>query len=400
MSAEARPVGTRAFDERRQADLLETIHEAVVAFDDEGRVDHANAATARLVGRPADTLPGAMVSDWFRVLDTSADWSLVFAQARRQGRWSGDLGFTLLDGSEGTCDVTIVARHDGNGAAIAGFTMVARDTTERRLLERQLIQAQKFEAIGQLAAGVAHEINTPAQYVADNLRFLHDVFDQVIGASRRWRAGEPPAGDEPDLDWIAREVPTAIRQSLEGMARIAEIVRGVRTFGHPGGGQRSPIDLNAAIEATVAVSRNEWKYVAELVTDLDPALPDVSAYPGELHHVFLNVLVNAAQALEEKRRGAGRGHIVITSRRDGEWAEVRIQDDGPGIPPAAQARVFDPFFTTKPVGKGTGQGLAICHRLVVDRHQGSITFETSPDSGTTFVIRLPLAPSSIVREAA
>lgn len=400
MSGHSRATGDRPFDERRQADLLETIHEVVIAFDDGGRVDHANGATGRLLGRPVDTLAGALVTDWFRVLDPHTPWSDVIALVRRRGRWSGDLAFTLPDGGEGTCDVTLVERREGEDQTRLGFTLVARDTTERRLLERQLIQAQKFEAIGQLAAGVAHEINTPAQYVADNLQFLNDAFGQLLEAARRARANAEGPVDAPDLDWLAHEVPTAIHQSLEGMGRIGEIVRGVRTFGHPGGGQRAPIDLNAAIEVTVAVSRNEWKYVADLTTDLDPEMPDVPAYPGELHHVFLNVLVNAAQALAEQGRSAGKGRITITSRREGEWAEVRIQDDGPGIPPAVQPRVFDPFFTTKPVGKGTGQGLAICHRLVVDRHQGTLAFETSPGTGTTFVIRLPLAPPSVVQEAA
>jgi signal transduction histidine kinase len=312
------------------------------------------------------------------------------------GRWIGDVGYNRPDGHEGTLELTLVV------VAVEGdladqILVVAHDVTEQRLEAQCWMQSEKLKGIGQLAAGVAHEINTPAQYISDNIRFLEDAFRQLVAEGTEGQTGE-------NREYLMREVPLALGQSLEGMGRIADIVRGIKLFAHPGSGERAAIDLNQEIETGVTVSRNEWKYHAELTTDLDPELPPVPGFSGELGHVFLNLIVNAAHAISgETREGvAPAGVIHITSRRDGEWVEVRVADNGPGIPEAVRSKVFDPFFTTKPVGKGTGQGLAICHRVVVEMHGGTIHFESSPGAGTTFVVRLPLNEprSSADRKAA
>lgn len=285
---------------------------------------------------------------------------------------------------------------------------VVRNTTERRQLEGQLRQAQKLESIGQLAAGIAHEINTPTQYVGDNTRFLQDSFKELLDAMQRQTEllATAPDGaetsalkdearaisDEADLEYLCDEIPKAIRQSLEGVEQISKIVQSMKDFAHPGSAQKKMADLNQALESTITVARNEWKYVAEIVTEFDPQLPAVPCLLGELNQVVLNLIINATHAVAEKlkRDEGSKGVIKVTTGREDEWAVIRISDTGIGIPRAVRSKIFDPFFTTKDVGKGTGQGLAISHR-VVKKHGGTITFETEEGVGTTFVIRLPLA---------
>ncbi len=276
------------------------------------------------------------------------------------------------------------------------------DITERKRMEMRLRQAQKLEAIGQLAAGIAHEINTPTQYIGDNIAFLRDGLKDLLPL-----LGELPADPEfgriesgwrarweaLDFPYLAEEFPQAVRQSLEGVQRVTRIVSAMKDFSHPGGAAKERVDLNRAIESTLTVSRNAWKYVAELETDFDPDLPLVACFPGEFNQVILNLVVNAAHAIEEAQaaRGlTGLGRIRVQTRREADDVEVRIEDSGNGIPEGAQSRIFEPFFTTKAVGRGTGQGLFIARSVVVEKHGGSLAFETRPGQGTTFIIRMPL----------
>lgn len=303
----------------------------------------------------------------------------------------------------------------GMGAPHGLRTVISgADITERRLLEEELARAQKMQAIGHLAAGIAHEISTPAQFVGDNTHFLQEAFDdlqqivadfQALAAAAR--EGGPlsdalqtadAAARDLDLDYLEAEIPLAIDHILDGVGRISKIVRSMKFFAHPGDTAKAPLDLNEAIESTIVISRNAWKYVAEVDFDLDPALPPVPGQRGEINQVLLNLITNAAHAIVEKQ-GSGatvKGRIRITTRQQGGWAEVRIQDSGAGIPEAIQHKVFDLFFTTKAEGVGSGQGLAIAHAVIVDKHGGALTCESAPGEGTTFVMRLPIggeAPS-------
>jgi len=286
---------------------------------------------------------------------------------------------------------------------------------ELNQVHAQLLTAQKLESIGQLAAGIAHEINTPTQFVGDNIRFLRDGFNdlaQLIRAFAHLRdsssRGEGEAPAEPsapraldqltriaqkiDLDYLLEEIPNAIEQSLEGVGRVAKIVLSMKEFSHPGHDDKSPADLNKAIDTTVTVARNEWKYVADLVTDFDPSLPPVPCFLGDFNQVILNMIVNAAHAIREAigENSGRKGTITISTRQGDDWAEIRIADTGTGIPREIRSRIFDPFFTTKGVGQGTGQGLAIAHNTIVKKHGGSIDLESEVGVGTTFVVRLPL----------
>jgi PAS domain S-box-containing protein len=289
--------------------------------------------------------------------------------------------------------------------------IIANDLTERKALESQLRNAQKLESIGQLAAGIAHEINTPTQYVSDNTRFLSDAFDDIKLALDEYheaiKAAEQGKLDPSliekvqkkiagsDLDYLLTEVPAAISQSLEGVSRIAKIVQSMKDFAHPGSTEKTAVDLNKAIESTITVARNEWKYVAELETHFDETLPAVPCFIGEFNQVVLNIIINASHAIADVvgDGAGGKGKITIsTSLADDEWVEIRIQDTGAGIPSRIQNRIFDPFFTTKEIGKGSGQGLAISHTVIVDKHGGKLTFDTG-SSGTTFIIGLPIPPN-------
>jgi PAS domain S-box-containing protein len=282
---------------------------------------------------------------------------------------------------------------------VIGILVVFTDITERkraeeslRESERQLRLAQKLESIGQLAAGIAHEINTPVQYIGDNAQFLSSAFQDLL---RVIEQQPPAAGDaiaEVDLPYLRSEIPSAIDQMQEGVDRVAKIVRAMKRFSHPGPAEKVPNDIHQAIESTVLVSRNEWKYVADLTTDFDPEMPPVPCIVGEFNQVILNLIVNAAHAIADVvKKSGGKGAIAIATRKNGEFAEIRVSDTGCGIPEANRSKIFDPFFTTKEVGKGTGQGLAIAHSVIVQKHRGTIHFESEMGKGTTFIIQLPLA---------
>jgi two-component system, NtrC family, sensor kinase len=273
---------------------------------------------------------------------------------------------------------------------VGGVIGIGADVTRISALERQLNQANRLEAIGQLAAGIAHEINTPIQFVSDNTRFVEQSFTQLLSAVTQLR--EPIAGIDPDidLDFLVAEVPTALTESLEGLSRVAQIVRAMKNFSHPGHG-RGDVDINRAVESTAQVARNEWKYHAELTLDLGGDVGLVPCYEGELKQVILNLIVNSAHAIQAASadRGGGLGHITVRTARTPDDVRIIIADDGIGIDESTQQRIFDPFFTTKEVGKGTGQGLSMAYASIVQKHGGTIHVESSPGAGAEFTITIP-----------
>jgi signal transduction histidine kinase len=232
---------------------------------------------------------------------------------------------------------------------------------------------------------MAHEINTPIQFVSDNLHFLKaSTADMMRSAAVPERV--PAAGD---VTLVAQEIALAIDESLEGVRRVASIVRAMLDFAHPAEREQAGADLNQALLSTLTVARGELHSVARVATDLDD-LPAVQCYLGELNQVFLNLIVNAAHAIAECEPGR-HGVVQIRSRHDGNEVVISIEDNGCGIPENIRTQVFDPFFTTKQVGRGTGQGLAVARSIIVDKHRGSIDFTSAVGQGTTFVIHLPIA---------
>jgi PAS domain S-box-containing protein len=308
-------------------------------------------------------------------------------------------GFPADEWTETEVLIEYVSEHDGSRSMV--FT--ARDISERQRLELELRHAQKLESVGRLAAGIAHEINTPIQFVGDNARFLDSAFADVTrlyaaygdlvtaarelgGLDEALREVEAVATDI-DIDFVMDEVPIAVSQTLDGINRVANIVRAMKAFGHPGTEVKAQADLNEAIGHTIVVANNEIKYVADVRTDLGD-LPLVYCHLGDINQVVLNLVVNAAHAIGSADRG--RGTIGITTRLDGEYAVIEVSDTGTGVPPEIADKLFDPFFTTKDVGTGTGQGLALVRTLVADRHGGTIDFTTEPGAGSTFTVRLPV----------
>jgi len=310
--------------------------------------------------------------------------------------------------------ISIVRNPDGKAINLRGVSM---DVTkfrealmENEVMEAQMRQTQKMEAIGQLAAGIAHEINTPTQFVGDNIHFLNDAFgdfQELIEAHRALvlavQEGKPTeelvariesVREDIDSDTLLTDIPDAINQSLEGTERISSIVRAMKEFSHPGSSDKKAIDLNSAIENTITVARNEWKYVADIDTQFDDTLPLVTCLAGEVNQVILNIIVNAAHAIADRQKKEGHtnhGQITIVTQALDNQVAIKISDTGSGIPKDHLEQIFNPFFTTKEVGKGTGQGLSIAYQVITEKHQGQIKVDSIVDEGTTFTILMPVS---------
>jgi PAS domain S-box-containing protein len=340
------------------------------------------------------------------------DWDKIFtgisrSRIKRQPIRMDDIGFRKPGDEQRFLGITIQPL-DGDDDSIWAIAIMGADITDHKKLEAQLQQSQKMEAIGQLAAGIAHEINTPTQFVGDNTRFFQDSFDDLIDIIKIYKKliESSKSGsltdeliqtseehiEEFDLDYLEEEIPVAIQHTLKGVGRIAKIVQAMKIFAHPGGEEKEPADINKSIEKTITISRNEWKYVAELITDFDESLSLVPCFQAELNQVILNLIVNAAHAIAEanKDNPSRMGKIRIRTRCEDNWAKIYISDTGSGIPEEIRHKIFDLFFTTKEPGKGTGQGLAISHSVIVEKHKGTITLESREGKGTTFIISLPL----------
>jgi len=411
-------VRKQAADELRRAhqeieQLFDSITSILMGLTPAGEVRHWNVEAEKALGVKA----GEALGKKLHKLPLQWDWSKIseaIGECRKQCQpvRAENVRFRRQDGKDGFLGVSLSPIKEESGE-ITGLILLGRDVTEKLTLEMQLAQAQKLESIGQLAAGIAHEINTPIQYVGDNTRFLGDAFKDLLHLQEEYKslleAGKTGAMAEDllnrvesaireiDLEYLIDEIPVAIRQSQEGVERVAKIVRAMKDFSHPGTAEKRAVDINKAIESTITVARNEWKYVAEMVTDLDPSLPLVPCRPDELNQVVLNIIINAAHAIADivGRKPEEKGTITIKTRNNGNGVEISISDTGGGIPEEIRSRIFDPFFTTKEVGKGTGQGLAISHSVIVDKHGGAINFETAPGQGTTFIIRLPVAAGNL-----
>lgn len=303
--------------------------------------------------------------------------------------------------------VTLAPAPDGS-VVIRGVMI---DVTARKQLESQLAQAQRLESLGQLAAGIAHEINTPTQYVSDNVRFLQNEFSSLLrvfetysqlltGEGESWQSRKRQIEDVQklvDFNFLRAEIPQAITQSLEGLDRVTTIVRAMKDFSHPGSNVKEPADIAKLISSTLEVCRNRWRYVADVTTDFAENLPAVPCLIAEFNQVMLNLIVNAADAIAERQAQGSpeRGLIKISAAVNPDRVEIRIADNGVGIPDANKQRMFEQFFTTKPVGKGTGQGLALSRNVIVEKHGGDLSFVSTEGVGTCFIVQLPLANAAL-----
>jgi two-component system, NtrC family, sensor kinase len=372
--------------------VISSVPHLIYWKDQKGRYVGHNVAFLTTRGLPAGSdLTGRTESEIGVPDDLASLLSELEARVLGTGEPIVDHHATVTgpDGSPRAVLMSVLPQPAGDGR-VGGVIGIGADVTRISALERQLNQTNRLEAIGQLAAGIAHEINTPIQFVSDNSRFVEQSFTQLLSAVTQLR--DPIAEIDPDidLDFLIAEVPIALTESLEGLSRVAQIVRAMKDFSHPGHG-RGDVDVNRAVESTVQVARNEWKYHAELTLDLSGDVGLVPCYEGELKQVILNLIVNSAHAVQaaSANRGGGLGHITVRTARTPDDVCITISDDGIGMDEPTQQRIFDPFFTTKEVGKGTGQGLSMAYASIVQKHGGAINVKSSPGAGAEFTISIP-----------
>ena len=398
--------------------FLASISSVFIGVDEHGNVTRWNEAAARTFSIPAgEALGRPFASCGIRWQLSDVEGFVRQCQTVNEATRLDEVRF--MDGEGGQRFLGIIINPvRGTAQRRAGFLLLGEDRTERKMLEDQLRQAQKLEAIGQLAAGIAHEINTPIQFIGDNATFLFDAFsdltsvvhayDPLLRAVREGSQADAAirtvdeALRKADVHYLHQEIPKAIHELQEGVQRVARIVNAMKQFAHPGGEEKVAIDINKAIDNTITVARNEWKYVAEMVTQFQDDLPLVPCLVGEFNQVILNLIVNAAHAIADviDRQAGQKGTITVSTFRVADEVEIRVRDTGTGIPQAIRSRVFEPFFTTKAVGKGTGQGLAITHAVIVKKHGGTVTFETEEGKGTCFIMRLPISAPPVKKQDA
>ncbi len=393
--------------ERWMRVFLENVVEGIVSAGSDGIIKSLNPAAARILGYRGHELLGKHVGT---VIPAFAGEGFPVQLAVLSG--SDPVPALELDARHATrgCIPVSVTWVDYEVAGEQTITWVFRDLSEERRLSSQLQQTRKMEAVGQLASGIAHEINTPTQFVGDNIGFLIDGFEdlrcaldahkQLLVAARRAEVlpevvvAVEAALEKLDMDYLESEIPVAIEQSRQGLDRIASIVGAMKSFAHPGTDAKRLFDLNRSVENTIMIARSEWEPVAEIELDLEEGLVQVLGYEAEINQVLLGLILNAAQAIAGQERteteSQALGRIFVSTRRVVDAAILQVVDDGPGMSEAVRQRVFEPFFTTKEVGRGTGQGLAVAWSIVVDKHRGSIELETAEGEGTRFLIRLPI----------
>ena len=392
---------------RQTRALFEAMPSVLIGIDAQAAITQWNPAAEALLGlreehqgHPFAELP----TGW-----ETAEVRALVARCLEEGISvrSGDLTYTRGDAPHGLLGLTLTALRSADGR-VEGALVLGSDITLRRQAEMQADQTRKLESIGQLAAGIAHEINTPTQYCMDNVHFLADSFPELCGAleacqqlvqalenegppDTKLLAAATAALEAADLDFQLTEVPAALKQAAEGLEQTARIVRAMKEFSHPGSEEPGPVDVNSCLENTVTVARGEWKSVARVELELATGLPAAMGLPQALNQVFLNLLVNAVHAIADAGREEGLVRIETREAPDGTGVQICIQDNGCGIPAENRERIFDPFFTTKAPGRGTGQGLALAHSVVVQQHAGTIRVESEPGQGTRFEITLPQA---------
>jgi PAS domain S-box-containing protein len=387
--------------------VLNAITDMVLVKGPGSKLEWANDAFLEAYGMTNEQLRGLVdapfvepdytqqyVQDDQKVFDTGRPLDIV------------DEPMTRHDGTVMSCHTVKSPIFNDEGKVIKTVGVI-RDISERKRFEVELRQSQRLESVGRMASGIAHEINTPIQFVGDQTQFLHTAFKDLLGLCERYRAfvakaegGLVTASDfvalreaevQADLEFITAKGPAAFDAILEGTGRVAKLVQAMKEFGHPDNGQVAVADINRALKTTLVIAANELKYVADVETDYGE-LPPVRCQIAGLNQVFLNILVNAAHAIADAAKGGpDRGRIKVKTRRVGDAVVISISDTGAGIPLTIQSRIFDPFFTTKEVGRGTGQGLAIARMIVVEKHKGTLTFETNESWGSTFHVTLPIA---------
>jgi PAS domain S-box-containing protein len=373
--------------------MIDLIPAFIYAKDAQSRFTACNKLVANRMGVDPEDLIGKTDFDFFP--REMAEKFFADEQALIQsGEPLYDLEEVAFDKTRGMNRVILTSKvplRDASGR-LTGIVGTGYDITERKAAEERMASSERHESIGRLSAGVAHEINTPIQYLSDSVKFIGEGVQELLAYVDSLRAAQSPAPPpDDDVEYLREELPPALKLVAEGLGRIAEIVRSLKDFSHADQSEMGPVDLNRALASTLIVTRSEYAAVADVETDYAP-LPEVTCHGGQINQVLLNLIVNSADAITDVVGRTGcRGTISVRTRIDGDHVVIEIQDTGGGIPESIRGRIFDPFFTTKEVGKGTGQGLAIVRNVIVKGHHGELDFETESGVGTTFRIRLPVS---------
>jgi PAS domain S-box-containing protein len=392
--------------------MLNWVNGAVISVDRDGRVIQANKAALSSLGWTDEEFIGRHLHETIHHSQEDGseypyDFCPEFAAIEdgSSHHVNGDV-FWHKDGTSFSADFIVCpTRNDNND--ITGAVITFRNLTEQRLQEAKRIQSMKLESLGELAAGIAHEINTPIQFIGSNISFLRDSFADLMQVSKGYaglrdqlkNSTEYSAilneiaelEESADIAYLEEEAPKAFAQTIDGVDRVTKLVLGLKGFAHSGAGEnKSEVDINNIITNSLIVCHNAYKYVAELVTEFGD-LPAIKVFPGDIGQVIVNLVINAAHAIaDQKEKTGAMGSIKIRTSCENHTIVIAIADTGCGIPENIRQRIFDPFFTTKKVGQGSGQGLAICRTLIHDKHRGEISIESTVGKGTTFYIRLPL----------
>lgn len=383
--------------------LIDDMSSAVIGVDISDCITHWNNQSEKYFGLSNSKTIGEPTSS----LDMDLDWSVItynlnlfLSHNIKLERF--DVSYKRKDDNQNRIlSASITPFIESNGS-FSGYLLLMDDITEKRHLEERHQQSMYLESIGQLAAGIAHEINTPMQYISDNLNFLRESYNDTNKALKEIKSAVKNNTmnettlfsilNKADIEYLSEELPIAFKQTTDGVDRVCTIVKAMKEYSHPSSVNKTPTNINDCIESTVIISKHTWKYYADLTKELDPNLKPVMCYAGPFNEVILNIIVNAADAIKyrmEKDDSIKRGKIKIQTFGREDFVEIRISDNGGGIPDSIQEKIFDPFFTTKEVGKGTGQGLSLSYRIIKDRHEGEMFFESVQGEGTTFVIKLP-----------
>ncbi|WP_261363037.1 PAS domain-containing sensor histidine kinase [Rhodopirellula halodulae] len=404
--------------ERTKA-IVETAAEGIIVYDESGCIETFNRSACELFGR--EYVVGVQIQDLFE--EQSATHDALFPNCMLTSEDDHPLEVSPEDGMCRAHPIELSARRNGGSSFCAEvaisrcvrnglvlFTMLVRDLSQRKILESRLNQARKMESVGNLAAGIAHEINTPIQFIGDNLLFLQNAFtdlEALFDAYDSFLQTETSSDtvasnlqqirqriESADIPFLKEELPTAIQQSIDGIERVAGIVRAMKEFSSPTADCKALVDLNRSIRNAIKVSQNHYQDVAEIETYLDATLNDVHCNAIQINQCILNLLANACEALQHDDL-VHLGKITVRTERTEETARVMVNDNGPGIPESILDRIFEPFFTTKEVGQGMGQGLAFVYSVIVDQHGGQIRVSPTPAGGTSVCLELPLSAPSL-----
>ncbi|NQY74204.1 MAG: HAMP domain-containing protein [Candidatus Margulisbacteria bacterium] len=366
--------------------LIQSLQDAVISVNSTEQISQINAAGTTLSGYDEQELIGKSVSTIlsvpFHSLSSSPEEHCILSKSGKK------------------IPVLITLSKIGNiqDASLGAYVITAKNIEKLKALEVKLHQAAKLESIGTLSAGVAHEINTPIQYVGDNLSFFSESYSSLLKLLKQYKKQNldnewiKKIKKEIQYNYLIKELPLAINGALEGIQRVRKIVHSMKDFSHLEMKETKELsDINKAIESTINISKNEWKYHSDIKVHFNSNIPEIYCFIGDIKQVVLNIIINASHAVEDaiNKKIITKGIIQIkTDLKDG-MVSIDISDNGIGIPQSIKEKIFDPFFTTKPVGKGTGQGLSLAYRAIVTKHKGTLSVESKPNLGTTFTIHIP-----------